>query len=823
MTPVALAVRSHLRLRWRTLLALAVIFGLVAGVALTAAAGARRTGTAYPRLLRWSRAANMLVLPDCVGFNGFYKALGRLPQVASMWTGVVYEMSLPGAASAAAPQLDAVASPDGKLGFGTDRVRIVAGRPFDPANPDAVMVDEQLARLEHLRPGSTLRLNAIPSTAKACRQPRVAAPRPGKSPASARSLTFTVSAIVTFDDLVVPGPGLNGAPRVLLTPAFWSSGQGRAFGPGDYAGVRLRTGTSVAAFTRAADRVARSHHAGALSLIRKSGQIAATERAIRPQALTLLLFAVLAFLIVLAVMGQLLSRQLSADATDLASLRALGLSRLQLVAVSIGGAAVVTVPGAVIAMAVAIAASPLMPIGPARLAEPSPGIEVNLAILGSGLVLTALLPLAILAPIAWRLTGHAGGAARAAPVVARPSRVAGWLSLTGSLTSVLGVKLAFEPGGGRAAVPVRSTLGAIALAVTAVTAAIVFAANLIGLVSTPGRYGQNWSDELNLQFSGIPAAAISSVMSRLPKVAGYAAGNYGQVKVAGAAVPAIGLDPLAGGRFLTLTAGHPPTGPDQIVLGAQTMRSLHLRLGQRVPVTVGRRTGPMRIAGTAVFALFSQATFAATDLGTGALVTSSVLSQPDPPMCAGTLTCYNFVLVRFKPAVQQGVAEHQLASAVAKAGCPPGLCLITSDQRPSDIRNFAGVRDTPLVLGLVLAFLAVASLGHVLVTGVRRRRRDLAVLKTLGLSGHQVLATVLWQSAAITAAALAIGLPAGLLAGRWSWFLFASNLGVPGTADVPVLAILAIIPAALVLACGLAVLPARAAASLKPATVLRAE
>ena len=589
-----------------------------------------------------------------------------------MWTGVVYEMSLPGAASAAAPQLDAVASPDGKLGFGTDRVRIVAGRPFDPANPDAVMVDEQLARLEHLRPGSTLRLNATPSTAKACRQPRSAAPRPGKSPASARSLTFTVSAIVTFDDLVVPGPGLNGAPRVLLTPAFWSSGQGRAFGPGDYAGVRLRTGTSVAAFTRAADRVARSHHAGALSLIRKSGQIAATERAIRPQALTLLLFAVLAFLIVLAVMGQLLSRQLSADTTDLASLHALGLSRLQLVAVSIGGAAVVTVPGAVIAMAVAIAASPLMPIGPARLAEPSPGIEVNLAILGSGLVLTALLPLAILAPIAWRLTGHAGGAARAAPAVARPSRVAGWLSLTGSLTSVLGVKLAFEPGGGRAAVPVRSTLGAIALAVTAVTSAIVFAANLIGLVSTPGRYGQNWSDELNLQFSGIPAAAISSVMSRLPKVAGDAAGNYGQVKVAGAAVPAIGLDPLAGGRFLTLTAGHPPTGPDQIVLGAQTMRSLHLRLGQRVPVTVGRRTGPMRIAGTAVFALFSQATFAATDLGTGALVTSSVLSQPDPPMCAGTLTCYNFVLVRFKPAVQQGVAEHQLAAAVAKTGCPPG-------------------------------------------------------------------------------------------------------------------------------------------------------
>ena len=208
------------------------------------------------------------------------------------------------------------------------------------------------------------------------------------------------------------------------------------------------------------------------------------------------------------------------------------------------------------------------------------------------------------------------------------------------------------------------------------------------------------------------------------------------------------------------------------------MRSLRLRPGQRVPVTIGSRSRPMRVVGVAVFPLFSQATSAATDLGTGAAVAASVLSEPDPPLCAGDLTCYNFVLIRFKPGASRRSAVAGLAAAVARAGCPRGICLITADQRPGEIRNVAGARDTPLVLGLVLAFLAVASLSHVLVTGARRRRRDLAVLKTLGLGGSQVMATVLWQSAAITAAALVIGLPAGLLAGRWTWSLLAGNLGV---------------------------------------------
>ena len=83
-----------------------------------------------------------------------------------------------------------------------------------------------------------------------------------------------------------------------------------------------------------------------------------------------------------------------------------------------------TVTGGVVAVAIAVAASPLTPLGPARVAEPDPGIEVNFAVLGAGLAVVALLPLALLAGAAWRAaaSGRPPRRRRAGPAGARP----GW-------------------------------------------------------------------------------------------------------------------------------------------------------------------------------------------------------------------------------------------------------------------------------------------------------------------------------------------------------------------------------------------------------------
>src|SRR5258708_22792490 len=85
MVPVA-SVRAlawilvrQLRASWRSWALLAALTGLAGAVVLTAAAGARRTDSAYGRFLQTSQAANLLVSPNNTGFGGYYAALARLP------------------------------------------------------------------------------------------------------------------------------------------------------------------------------------------------------------------------------------------------------------------------------------------------------------------------------------------------------------------------------------------------------------------------------------------------------------------------------------------------------------------------------------------------------------------------------------------------------------------------------------------------------------------------------------------------------------------------------------------------------------------------
>jgi ABC-type lipoprotein release transport system permease subunit len=112
---------------------------------------------------------------------------------------------------------------------------------------------------------------------------------------------------------------------------------------------------------------------------------------------------------------------------------------------------------------------------------------------------------------------------------------------------------------------------------------------------------------------------------------------------------------------------------------------------------------------------------------------------------------------------------------------------------------------------------------HVLISSVRRRRHDLAILRTLGFKRGQVMWTVAWQSATLAAVALAIGVPAGVLLGRLAWDLFADRLGIIVEPVIAWGAVVLVIPATIGLAVLVGVGPAIAARRTRPAVVLRAE
>jgi ABC-type antimicrobial peptide transport system permease subunit len=75
----------------------------------------------------------------------------------------------------------------------------------------------------------------------------------------------------------------------------------------------------------------------------------------------------------------------------------------------------------------------------------------------------------------------------------------------------------------------------------------------------------------------------------------------------------------------------------------------------------------------------------------------------------------------------------------------------------------------------------------------------------------------------VTGLALAAGLPLGVAAGHWTWEWFAGGLGFPADFVMPLMLVLLMVPAVILSANLVAFWPARAAARVSPARVLRAE
>jgi len=842
MPAVRTRLRSEARTRFTAWLGLTVLLGVVGGVVLSAAAGARRTDTAYPRLLASNHAADVLISPSGTGLTGYDDALARLGDVETVAKAALLNVILPApgsrmdrnsyvASTASAPPVAAGVGVDGRLGQSMDRVKVLEGRRVDRGRADEVMIDPQLADRYRLHPGGTLRLFGVPSDFHG--NPDLARIFP---------LALRVVGVVVFDNQVVPVSELDKAPMFVLSPAFFRTAPARSMVGADGAYIRLRPGTNLAGFSRQAQALAQRFPDtnGGIFVADLADHYAKVERAIQPEAVALGLFALLAGFIGLVVITQILSRQVVLDAADYPVLSALGMDRGQLVTLSMIRVAGVCLVGALLAVVVAVATSPLMPLGPARLAEPRPGLEVNLAILSVGLLVMVVVPAALVLPVAWRVAARRAlpGTARDQELTERPSRVAAALASFGRpLAASTGVRMAFEPGRGRTAVPVRSAIVGTTLALVALVASLVFGSSLNRLVNTPRLYGQTWDAVFNLGFGAIPAADASRILHSVPGVEAYSGGDYGLVDLPGRQVAAIGVDPLDGAVGPTLLAGRQPSSAEEIALGARTLRQLHAHVGDWVRVGVDGGTATRRhVVGEVVFPAFGVGSFTPTGLGEGAELTASQLPQGgngcvppgQPPAASGVSaapagTCYSFFLIRLAPGANMHVLSTRFVSAANASGCPPGQCTFSTQQRPADIDNYRRVLATPLVLGGMLTLLAVATLAHVLVTSIRRRRRDLAVLKTIGFVRRQISATVAWQSTALAVVALAVGLPLGVAAGRLAWALFANSVGVANDADVPLVAVFAAIPITVVVANLLAAGPGWRAGRVKPASVLRSE
>src|SRR4029079_9563836 len=130
---------------------------------------------------------------------------------------------------------------------------------------------------------------------------------------------------------------------------------------------------------------------------------AAVERAIRPNQVSLEILAALTAFAALAVLGPILVRQTYVECEDDAVTSALGITTRERVALASLRGATVGLGAAAVAVVLAIAASPLMPIGLARSIEPARGISVDGSALAVGALLTFLFVVAVTGVTARRL------------------------------------------------------------------------------------------------------------------------------------------------------------------------------------------------------------------------------------------------------------------------------------------------------------------------------------------------------------------------------------------------------------------------------------
>ncbi len=494
-----------------------------------------------------------------------------------------------------------------------------------------------------------------------------------------------------------------------------------------------------------------------------------------------------------------------------------------------------------LAVGVGVALSPLSPIGPVRAVYPDRGIVFDWAVFGLGFAIVVG-SLGLLAVVFARLRAPHLVAGQRQFEVSAGSRVARLLAEVGlPVPAVVGVRFATEPGRDREAVPVRSALLGAVLAVMLVVATLTFGSGLGTLVSHPALYGWNWDYALSSN-NDVPPQS-THLLSADPSVVAWSGVSFANAQINGLTVPII----LAGIHAAVnppLLSGHDVGAVDQIVLGAATMQQLHKRVGDAVVVTYGTPEDEpvyvpptrMVIVGTATLPAVGSSLTIHTSMGTGAIIPIGI----EPPAFRKylhysylTLDGPQMVFVRLRDGVSRtrAVASLQKIAAVgnrAFSALPNGLgggdsVDVLPVQYPAEIENYRSIGVTPAVLALGLAAGAVVALGLTLVASVRRRRRDLALLRTLGFTRRQLMATIAWQASVAGLVGVVVGIPLGIALGRWLWTLFARYIYAVPEPTVPVISVVIIAISALVLANIVAALPGRSAARTRAALILRAE
>jgi ABC-type lipoprotein release transport system permease subunit len=774
---------TDLRHRWRSFLSVIVVAGLGCAFAVTAGIGARRTWTAWTRLRAATLAADTIFNAPPDADPAIARRVLRLPEVAAAgaftYTPVAPAPLVPGQDAGAFIALD--------RSFGTKVYRplIIKGRRADPTNANEVTINEALAA-KGVHVGQRVRLRA------------------GFGDKAKEIASATIVGIERGEfDL-----GVNSGNAVVeLNNAFLQAHRDELdLGPQPATLVRLRDGAA-----------GRTHFAKTLEgLYGRPGLVPVgdplgdpVEAVLKVQRIAWALLTAAATLAILLALGQALVRLVAPMGDAAPTLRALGLRRPQLLATGAIEGLVVAIGVAVIGLTGGVLASPLVPSGLARRADPVNGIRVEPVVLAlAAAVIVVLLTLAGVVG-SWRFARESGPTRRGST----RSPVRGSAPLTLGSRWAIGAPVTRPSGASAgsavaasAGVAARSAIVAVAVGLAGLVAVLTFASSVSRLRATPRLYGWGFDGVFSTNDLG-----PEELLQRFPRlaadrdVAAVGVGSIIDFIVDGAGVEALAFDEVKGNLHPTILEGRAPGDGLEIALGSGTLRSLHKHVGDTVEVLGPSGSRRVKVVGRAAYPEIGDN----GDVLHSASVRSAVGRALTPDAVSAV------VLFR----VRDGVKP---STVLRRHGGGEGYESVLAF-RPRNVDNLSAIGGVPWTLAGFLALLGLAAVGHALVMSVRGRRREIAVLRAIGLVRRQVGATVAVQATATALVGMVIGVPTGIAAGRAGWALVTEGLGVVNQPVVAIGTIVAVLGAAVVVANLASSGPAVAATRVRPAEALRSE
>ncbi len=773
MRAVAYRLACDLRTRWTTIALLTTVVAILCGVVIAFTTGAHRTSTVPERYERSSGLDIDFEVTQEEGGPPRTDEVGPLPGVteAASYT-FVFGIVRSGATH---EPIDAIVFGGSELAVGA---RIISGRATDPTVEGEFVATPSFLELSGAELGDQFVVSLF------TQQQGDAGEFPFGQPAG-RSVTATLVGVAEGPQSIEDPSAMTVFSRALLEQPDIGVSQSKIV-------VSVEDGVDLAQFQAELDSLP---DGGSLSAARAEIITAEMRRAISTQARAMWILALVAAIAVIAVLGQVITRQMRQSIPEHQQLAAIGFTKAQILAETTVRAALPIVLGCLVGGAASTLFTARFPIGFVRQIEPSPGILVQwrpllivvvalIAVLVSWMAIssrlsnTAMSKVRSPGPLPWAIDRHISPAAG------------------------VGLRFAFTRARGERG-SVRANLAGVVFTVCGLVAAITFGTSVARLIDQPFRYGSNFDLAMGDNGGEQIDPQLADVLRNDPDVTSLMFYAQSYARSGSTTVQLGGLQAVRGEGTPVMASGRAPVAGDEIALGRLDADALGVGIGDRVQLAGPTRTDTFRVTGIAVIAGLGSN----EGIGEGGVVTLQSLQRLDEDVQITS------ALVQIRP---DSEVFDTLRAMFPDASADEGF-------EPSAIVNINRVRTIPFVLAAVLAVLCVLTVAHAMFTSLRARRRDMAVLRSLGADRGFLSRAVHWQSTVFTVVPALVAAPVGFIGGRAIFAVYANDIGALDDAAVPVPMVVSIIAGVAVLANAVATQAAHRERRVTTASVLQHE